>query len=704
MDNDKQINGNDNRIVFLMSARTWHYVIFTFCDPSIEYVITFTRIEYPSSVLLGIAASLHFQVIVDAVLTHKCPGNMDIKLDSFDFGRPQDFPPRHVFFIVLISITFVTVAPSRCMTDRSVILKNFMEHQSQRDKAFKYLIPCTATFIEEYFTDSNRILFLLPDMLQDISLVTESLMNELHIASAIYTLNVSLTDVMETNDALTTVVILLESGIALEVNDSFVNNCERCNFIIVLTNLFTDKESFLIEAGTLVKQMSLRSIFKLEILASVGDSVLLASSFPVQINGSYAFAEPAFSGRCEQQATAIRWQHFANKTKQLIDARTVNAAMLDNFPFTVFINDTNYSNFGGIEGLMVEEIARNTKIQLNRETLEWMHGATLKTEVYQRLHNATIDLIFGGLLWDFSQKVEYTTCYGMVRISWIMPIQTNVSLRGLIAPFDTNIWYVIICVLIVGGLVIKLFFIREITFLDLASLLFGVPAFRQPTKTSSRIQFISWTLFGFFLTQLYLGSLADRLISATDVQIESIEEMVNSGIEIGGTQRFANLLQTPDKADIEDDIEQVIREKIVMFEQHDYSNQLLDLVKGINDSFALLVMLNLTHNPSNIGKAHILKDTVGTYPLAFATRQDFPYLKEFNFKIQVLVQAGLIEFWSNMAILNKTKYIINNEDDDDDRIELDDLAPAFLLLIIGYLGGCCLFIIEVIFYPSKWFL
>lgn len=629
----------------------------------------------------------HFQVIQYA---RKFPGNMDnMKLNSFDFC------PRHVFFIMLIA--FVTVVPSQCMIDdRSVILKNLMERQNQHDEASKYLIPCTATFIKEYFENPDRILLLLPDMQQDIT--TEALMNELHIMSTIYTLNVSLINVMETmnvSDDLTNVVILLESGIEMNDSSSFV--CEHhCNFIIVLTNLFTDKESFLIEAGTLVQQMSPRSIFKLEILASVGDSVLLASSLPVQINESYAFAEAAFSGRCEQQATAIRWERFANNTK----VNTVNAAMFDNSPFTTFINDTK-NHFGGVEGSMVEEIARSMKLKLNRERLEWIHGSTLKSEIHLRLHNATNDLVFGGLLWDFSQKVKYTTCYEMVRISWIIPKETNVSLRGLIAPFAANIWYTIICVLIAGGLV-KSFFIRDLTFLDIVSIVFGVTVFRQPTKTSSRIQFISWTLFGFFLTQLYLGSLADYLIRTSDTQMESMEELVNSGLKIGGTQRFTDLLQTPDKADMEDNVERMIREKLFIFEQHDYSNQFLDLVQGRNTSFALLVMLNLTQKPSNIGYAHIIQDIVGNYPLAFITRQDFPYLREFNFKIQVLVQAGLVEFWSNMAV-HKNHYVIEEEDNSSE-LEIDDIAPAFFLLMIGYLGGCCLLIIEVIFYPSKLFL
>lgn len=594
-------------------------------------------------------------------------------------------------------MVFVTVVSSRRMTDQSVILKNFMKRQNQRDEASKYLIPCTATFIKEYFEYPNEISLLLPDMSQDISVLIEPLMNELHITNAIYTLNVSLINVMEMYDVMTNVVILSKSGITLEVNDSsFVNYCEHeCNLIIVLTNLFTDEESFLIEASTLVQQMSLQSIFKLEILASVGDSVLLASSLPVRINESYALAEPAFSGRCEQQSTATRWQHFANKTKTLLDTKTINAAMFNNFPFAFFTNHTNHLSFDGVESSMVEEIARSMGIKLNRETIEFMYDTPLKTEIYLRLYNATDDLVFGGVLWDFSRKMAYTTCYGVVHIAWIIPFEINVSLRGLIAPFDTNIWYAIICTLIAGGL-IKLFFIRDITFLDIAGLVLGVPVFRQPMKNSSRIQFISWTLFGFFLTQLYLGSLAEYLMRVSDMQIDSMEELANSRLKLGGTQRFTDLLQTPDK---EDNVERMIRDKFFIFEQHNYSKQFLDLVEGRNTSFALLVMLNLTQNPSKIGSAYVIPEAVGSYPLAFVTRQDFPYLSEFNFKIQMLVQTGLVQFWSDMAMLKENHYIAKEEDDS--TLEIDDIAPAFFLLIIGYLGGFCLLIIEVIFYPFK---
>ncbi|KYN40825.1 hypothetical protein ALC56_04715, partial [Trachymyrmex septentrionalis] len=513
-----------------------------------------------------------------------------------------------------------------------------------------YLIPCTATFIEEYFDHPEQISFLLPDVLEDVSAVIELLMNELRVTSVTYSLNVSLMNKMETYDTLTNVVILLENGIAFETNNfSFLNDCEyNCDFIVVLTNLFADEESFLIEADTLVQQMSLRSIFKLQILASVGDSVLRASSLSVRTND----------------------------------------------------NDTNHLRFGGVEGSMVEEIASNLNIKLNRQPIESSPQIPISAEIYLRLHNATNDLVFGGILWNSSRKMTYTTCYGMVHISWMVPVETNVSLRGLIAPFNQNIWCAIFCVLIIGGLV-KQFFIREITFLDIAALIFGV-AVSQPKRTSSRIQFISWALFGFFLTQLYLGSLADYLISTSDMQIETMEEIAKSGLTLGGTQQFANLLQTPDNDDVEqDNVDRIIRKNFHVLKRHEYINQFEEIVKEGNNSLALLVMLNLTnhHRGSNIGYGHITKETVGSYPLAFVTRRGFPYLKEFNFRIQILVQVGLVEYWSNMAALQKNYFI--KEIENNSKLDINDIAPAFFLLIMGYLGGFCLLIMEVIFYPSK---
>lgn len=625
---------------------------------------------------------------------HQDNMNLNIKLD---FYQPQGFLNRFFFLIILMSAVSAIVTSLQRATDGRILWKNLAEDQNQREKSSK-LISCAVPYIQEYFEFSDRISLLVSDMLDDAPTFIKLLINELPVSGTVYALsNATPTNLLETYDLSENVVILSKSAISLETNSSyFVDYCKRqCSVVIMLTNLLADEESFLIEASVIVEQMSLlQSMFKLAILALIEESVLLADSIPIRVDELYVLAEPTLLGRCQQGST-IRWQYFKTRS---FNTSVINAAMFRNFPYAYFTKKNDHLKFSGVEGSMVEEIASNMNLELNRDQIEWQNS-TINAELYARLNNATDDLIFGGLLWDPKQKTVYMTSYGMVQIAWLIPIKTNVSFRGLITPFGANVWYIIIGTLFLSGLV-KHFLIHDITFLDMAALVLGV-ATNHPKKISSKILFISYSLFGFFLTQLYLGSLADQLQSATDSQIETMEELVDSGLQIGGTQRLAQLFQTPDKTD-ERNIDRTLRENFIVFKQRDYTNLFLDIIDGSNTTLALLVMLNLTdvHRMSNLKKAHIMKENVGSYPLALATWQGFPYLNDFNFKIQILVQNGLIEFWSDMASLNKSYFASDNEIDQDD-IGVDDLAPAFLLLIMGYIGGFFLLIIEVILYPSK---
>lgn len=622
---------------------------------------------------------------------------------SLDFYQSQRFLNRFFFLIILISVVSAIMTPLQRVTDRRILRKNLAKDQNQREKS-STLISCAVPFIEEYFEFSDRISLLISDTLDDAPALIKLLINKLPVSGTVYELsNAESTDelkILETYAVSENIVILSKSEINLEKNSSyFVDYCKRqCSFVIMLTNLLADEESFLIEANVIVEQMSLlQSIFKLAILALIEESVLLAVSIPNRIDELYVLAEPTLLGRCRQESNSvIRWQHF--KTRPPSNASVVNAAMFHNFPYAYFVGNRDNVKFGGVEGSMVEEIASNMNLELTRDEIEWQNS-TIDAELYVRLNNATDDLVFGGLLWDPNQKTVYMTSYGMVQIAWLIPMKTNVSFRGLITPFSPNVWYIIIGTLLLSGLV-KYFLIHDITFLDMAALVLGV-ATNHPKKASSKILFISYCLFGFFLTQLYLGSLADQLQRASDSQIETMEELVKSGLQVGGSQRLAQLLRTPDKTD-KGNIERTLRENFIVFKEHDYTNLFLDIINGSNTTLALLVMLNLTdiHRLSNLKNAHIMKENVGSYPLALATWQGFPYLNEFNFKIQILVQNGLVEFWSNMASLNKSYFAMDDEIDEE-YIDIDDLAPAFLLLIMGYIGGFFLLITEVILYPSK---
>lgn len=623
----------------------------------------------------------------------------NVKLDSFDCDRSQNYA-RNLLFVTLLSVAVCAIVTA----DRSLTLQNFVKRTKRLDSSSR-LTHCTGTFIEQYFEDSDRISVLLPQ--QNASDLVEMLMKELYARNAsVYTFNMQLTDKMTKYDA-STIIIPLESLIALEGTDfSFTNYCNRdCNIAVVLTNPFDDEESFLNDVGTLTQEMWLRSILKLAILASVGDAVLFAERLMVRIDKSYASVKliVRLLGRCEQDAAyAIHWR-FTNKVESSAVASAINVAIFNHFPYTFMINNTNRQELGGIEGWMVEEIVRSMNVKLNRKLIK-QTNATIEKEIRVRLYNATDDLVCGGLIMHSDRNGEYTISYGRAYVAWMVPITPNVSLRGLIASFNPSVWYAIICTFIIGGFV--KFIIRDISILGIAALVLG-NAINQPTRFSSRILFISWSLFGFFITQFYLGSLAEQLMKTTDEQIDSMEELLNSGLVLGGTEKYLNLLDASNetKIDEHDGVMQAIHDKYVIFEEDDFIKSFMDLTEGRNTSLALLVMLNLTdvHHKSSNKYVHIIKQAVGIYPLALATWEGFPYLREFNFKMQSLVQAGLIRFWSYMTILYYENYYEKiDSETDSDIIELIDLAPAFLLLVIGYLAAFCLLIIEVILYPSRY--
>jgi len=144
-----------------------------------------------------------------------------------------------------------------------------------------------------------------------------------------------------------------------------------------------------------------------------------------------------------------------------------------------------------------------------------------------------------------------------------------------------------------------------------------------------------------------------------------------------------------------------IHDNYVLFKKETFVKKFMDVMEGKNTSLAILAMRNLTDIHAFHENVHFMKEIVGIYPLALGTWKGFPYLREFNYKIQALVQAGLIDFWSDQAILQTENYYEKSNESDDTTIDMNDIVPAFLLLLIGYFAGFFFLIVEVIFYPSR---
>ena len=289
----------------------------------------------------------------------------------------------------------------------------------------------------------------------------------------------------------------------------------------------------------------------------------------------------------------------------------------------------------------------------------------------------------------------------MARFVWLIPVVPNVSLRGLIAPFHDSVWYAVGIVLILT-IVIKTLILRDITFLDVFAIIIGTSVAEQPEKLSSRIQFLSWALFGYVLSQSYLASLAGVLVEEANQQIETMEELVSTGIQYGGTRSLRELFAASDEKDDSEsddlsdtDVIQTIYENFVVMNQDEYRRKLRDLISGKNKNMALVVVLNVSSS-GNFDKTKVqqLKEPLGIYPLAFAVWKGLSYLDQIDRKIIALTEGGFVGFWEQHYLLMGHNPF--GDDDSSDVLGLNQLVPGFLLIVMGLFAGSLAFLAEIV--------
>lgn len=257
-------------------------------------------------------------------------------------------------------------------------------------------------------------------------------------------------------------------------------------------------------------------------------------------------------------------------------------------------------------------------------------------------------------------------------------------------------------------IILKSLFLKDISYLDVFALIIGTSTSEQPVKLSSRIQYLSWAIFGYILSQSYLASLAGTLADEANEQIETMEELVVEGIQYGGTRRFRELFasfNSDDDIDTDDlsnnDIIRTIYNNYVILKQENYLRHLNDLISGKNKEMALVALLNFSSSDDNFDKTKVqqLKEPLGNYPLGFAVWRGLPYLDELEQKIMTMTECGFVKFWER-------RYVIDDDDDGDNDdlssiLGIAQLAPSFLLLVIGFVIAIVALVIEIMFDSFK---
>ncbi|KAK0087446.1 hypothetical protein PV325_000945 [Microctonus aethiopoides] len=560
-----------------------------------------------------------------------------------------------------------------------------------------YTLPCVNKFVESFMNDQpSRIVVFLPEV-NDAD-VSRRYLSTVQKLRSTFILSGNLSRNADYKTSLSALIIVPNYEFIENSTANLVNLCgNNCKFAVILTDIFGDVESFLEEADNLVDILWTKRIANVAILGTDGDRLLAAKSLAYKPNVFRQPSSPILVGECQRnQSWKINIDIYA---PMKMDNSRVHFAFLDREPYITLRNSKNTSRYWGLEVSLLRVIMKRLQLQLRGFQIDWGDGTTVEDEVRNQFeNNSDIDLIAGGILWDPNDNVDFTTPYDLVQVIWLLPIYNNISLQGLITPFDDLVWFAV-CIVLIFGIILKYILFQDMSLLETMALVLGVAWHKQPAKISSRLVFMSWVIFGYILTQFYLASLAGQLMAQSEIQMETMADLINSGLNLGGTQTHKMLFKNAEDLDddeVSDMILKTISKKFIVFSQEDYEHQLHELMDGHNRSVALAVMLNVSSMGSSFDRqyVHPLSEALASYPLSFPVWRGLPYLKQINSILSRLIQSGVIDYLGANAG-RKSNFMNHNDQnniEDDNNLLLDDIAPAFLLLIIGYsAGGVCLF-------------
>ncbi|THK32848.1 uncharacterized protein LOC114841171 [Diachasma alloeum] len=547
-------------------------------------------------------------------------------------------------------------------------------------------VVCLMKFVELYMNQlPSRISVLL--METDDPDFSGVYLSKLQQVRSTYILNGYLDSDSDQNTSLDALLILKSYENLENSTSRLIDLCGRdCRYAVVVTNLFPDEASFMEEAVNYVKLLWIKRVANVVILGPVGNTLLAAQSQGFLANKLTEPSDPIPIGKCHQGEWITTTEVFPVLK---MNNSHIHFAIIDHEPYMSVTWEGDHMKARGIE-LKIINILRDTlQFRSTGSLLEWDEGNTVEDEIIEEFKSdRKIDLVVGGLLRTMVKDVDFALPYDVTQVVWLVPSHSNISLLGLISPFTLKIWILTIASIIFGGMIKSLLF-DKMSFLEIMALVIGVAWHKQPKRLSYRIKFMSWVLFGYVLTQVYLASLAGQLLAHGDLQINTMQELVDSGLIFGGTANHKQFfMQTDDDNDGEISAVDTIYKQFIVFSHEDYMKKLTQLMQGENTSLALVAVLNISSASTSVHHEmyHIVKETLATTPLAFPAWRGLPYLTQIDSKLAALIQGGIISYIAN----NETtvQHIHDAiEEKTDANLELVDIAPSFLLLVMGHGAG-----------------
>ncbi|XP_044004114.1 uncharacterized protein LOC122849477 [Aphidius gifuensis] len=473
-----------------------------------------------------------------------------------------------------------------------------------------------------------------------------------------------------------------------------------CKFTVLLIDNFGNEELFIEESNILIQLLWIKKIANVVIIGFVNDHYLAMESKKFKPNILREPMDPVIVGKCHNKKWIMNGTLFE---PMKMNNCSVNIGYLINEPYMHAVEKNNSFEYNGVDLAILQVIANHLNFTINLSEMEGSKNVMKTQKIANSLHsNRSYDLIIGGMVWQPKDDIDYTIAYEVVQIVWLVPVQPEVtSFMALISPLEMTVWFAIIVVFLFA-IIIRFTLFYKISFLEIFAIILGVGWNRQPIGFYYRTMFISWIIFGFILTQFYLASLPGRLLEDPEEEIDTINDLLDSGIPLGGS-KLAKLFfvgnRTINSSSTSSGLIDKIFKKFIVFERIDYEKKVQDLISGKNSTIALLVITNSsTVNPNFDSRVlHILPEALTTFPLGFPVWRNLPYLNDIDIIIQRLLKSGIISHFFNLA----TKKHSFEDVEDNIYIDLQDLIPGFLILGVGCTIGLITLIFEIIIFRIK---
>ncbi|XP_022164576.1 glutamate receptor ionotropic, delta-2-like [Myzus persicae] len=286
---------------------------------------------------------------------------------------------------------------------------------------------------------------------------------------------------------------------------------------------------------------------------------------------------------------------------------------------------------------------------------------------------------------------------------------TNIFLR----PFETAVWFSIICVVILSGFVYctimhyesnQIFSLRvlsDIVLLKIGTLCQQGTAM-EPTKLSNRLIVILMFAFSLIMYQFYSSSIVSGLLRPTIMNIDSVQKLEESGLDVG-IEDFNVVTKVIEVyGEINPYLKKIIDNKIKPKSEYLLAKDGVRKIKKghyafftdpatsywlINDIFTEKEKCDLTELPLH------RPETTG-----YLVRKKSPYRKLINYANCILRETGLMDRELRIWHAEKPKCSAGKTTTEESlvSVKINDIVSLFAFLIIGFISSFTILILEII--------